>query len=343
MKSAVLYAPRDVRLEEREALDVSGDDVLVKVKACGICPTDLRKYTGASEAALPLVLGHEAAGDVYAIGPEVEEVRVDERVIVMPWWSCGRCSMCRLGKFMRCPNLVTIGGAAEDSIKVNGAFSEYVRVPERAVVKLGSEISYEEATFADPLTSALNSIERCHISIGDNVVIVGAGPLGMLHLQLAKLRGARIIVSDTIEERREEARKLGAHVVIDPQSQDPVAAVREATDGQGADAVVVAVGNAAAEKQGIHMAGNEAVVILFAGTWPATTIEIDPNEIHYTEKVITGAFGGTPEQFMRAVKLLQLKLVDVACLITHRMPLDDLGDGFEMTLDGVGMKKMVLP
>jgi 2-desacetyl-2-hydroxyethyl bacteriochlorophyllide A dehydrogenase len=315
----------------------------VRVRACGICPTDLRKYAGKSGARLPLVLGHEPAGDVISVGPDVESVGEGDRVCLMPWWPCGRCATCRLGQFIQYPDLTSIGGAAEKSVMVDGAFSECMKIPERAVIELDPGVSYEAATFADPLTSALNSIERCRIPIGGDAVIVGAGPLGMMHLQLAKLRGAKIIVSDTIAERREMVLDLGAHEIIDPAETDPVEAVRELTGGEGADAVVVAVGSKEAEEQAVGMLRNNGVVSIFAGTYPATTIEVDPNDIHYTEKVVTGAFAGSPEQFTRAVKLISVGLVDVEALITHRMPLDNLDEGFEMTLEGVGMKKMILP
>lgn len=344
MKTAVLYGPRSIEIEERDVGEVGGDDVLVSVKACGICPTDLRKYTGMSTSAkFPLVLGHEPAGDVLAVGPNVQSVGDGDRVCVIPWWPCGRCATCRLGRFVQCPNLASIAGSVESSVMVDGAFSEYVRVPERALIRIGQEVSYEAATFGDPLTAALNSIERCHIPMGSDVVIVGAGPLGMMHVQLAKLQGARIIVSDMMADRRNMALVLGAHEVVDPVQADPVEAVHELTDGEGAAAVIVTVGNKDAEEQAVGMLADNGVLILFAGTYPATTIAVDPNDVHYTQKVITGAFAGSPEQFVRAVKLITMGLVDVEALITHRLPLDDLVEGFDMTLNGVGMKKVIVP
>ena len=254
MKTAVLYGARDLKIEERAVPDVGGDDVLVQVRACGICPTDLRKYTGKStRATFPLVLGHEAAGDVLAVGRDVQSVGEGERVAIIPWWPCGRCATCRLGRFIQCPNIASIGGSVEHSVMVDGAFSDCVRVPERAVIRIGPEVSYEAASFGDPLSCALNSIERCRIPIGSDVVIVGAGPLGLMHVQLARLQGARIIVSDTDAKRREMARTLGAHEVVDPAEVDAVEAVRELTDGEGAAAVIVAVGNKAAEEQAVGM------------------------------------------------------------------------------------------
>jgi L-iditol 2-dehydrogenase len=343
MKSAVLYGARDLRFEERAVPEAGADDVVVRVRACGVCPTDLRKYTGRStRARFPLVLGHEAAGDVVAVGPDVQGVGEDDRVGVIPWWPCGRCATCRLGRFIQCPDIASIGGSVERSVMVDGAFSEYVRVPERAILRIGPEVSYEAASFVDPLSCALNSIELCRIPIGGDVVIVGAGPLGMMHVQLAKLQGARIIVSAKHADRREMARALGAHELIDPVEADPIDAVRELTDGEGAAAVVVAVGDPAAEEQAVSMLADNGVLVLFAGTYPPTTIAVDPNDVHYTQKVITGAFASTPEQFVRTVKLMSTGLIDVEALVTHRLPLDDLGEGFELTLDGVGMKKMIV-
>jgi L-iditol 2-dehydrogenase len=344
MKSAVLYGAHDLKIEERDVPEVGGDEVLVRVRACGLCPTDLRKFTGKStKARFPLVLGHEPAGDVLAVGPEVESLGQGDRVAINPWWPCGRCVTCRVGRFIQCPNLSSIGGSVEHSEMVDGAFSEYVRVPERACVRIGPDVSYEAATFGDPLACTLNSIERCRIPMGSDVVIVGGGPLGMMHVLLAKLQGARIILSDTHEERRDMALKLGANEVIDPKAVDPVEAVRELTEGEGAAAVIVAVGNRDAEEQGVSMLAANGVLILFAGTYPPTTIAVDPNDVHYTEKVITGTFACTPEQFVRTVKLISTGLVDVEPLITHRLGLDDLGEAFQLTLDRVGMKKMIIP
>lgn len=343
MLSAVLEAPRNIQIREFENPTPRGDDVIVRIRACGICPTDVRKYTGASKVQLPLVLGHEAAGDVAEVGPEVRSIKVGDRVIVMPSWSCGRCGACRIGDFIHCEQLTSIGGAAEHSRMVAGAFSELVRVPERAIVSLEGDLDYEEAIFADPLTSTLNDIERCQIRLGDDVVIVGAGPMGLLHLMLAKLRGARVIVSDPIAERRERALAMGAAETIDSQAEDPVAAVQRLTRGSGAAAVIVAVGNPKAEEMAMGMAGPGGRISFFAGTWPPTTIAVDPNELHYTQRILTGAFGGSVEQFLRTVKLLESRLVDVRPLITHRLSLNQLQEGFEMTLQGEGLKKVVVP
>jgi L-iditol 2-dehydrogenase len=342
MKAAVLHGTRDLRIDERDTPTIEGDQVLVRVRACGICPTDLRKFSGRSRAKLPLVLGHESAGEVVEVGPDVVAVRDGDRAAVKPFWHCGRCAPCGLGRFLQCRNLSSIGGSVESSAMIDGAFSEYVRVPERAIIKIGPEVSFEAATFGDPLCAALNSIERCRIPMGGDAVIIGAGPLGMMHLQLAKLQGARVIVSDNHEERREMALRLGAHEVIDPREVDAVEAVRELTDGEGAGAVIATAGNKAAEEQAIAMLASGGTMCIFAGTYPPTTIDVDPNDVHYTEKVITGAFAGSPEQFLRAVRLISYGLVDVEALVSHRFALDDLLEGFELTLDGVGMKKMVL-
>jgi L-iditol 2-dehydrogenase len=343
MRAVVFYGAHDMRLEEVPLPVVPPDWALVRVRACGICPTDLRKFTGSSQVPVPIILGHEAAGDIVEIGDNPKDLKPGDRVAVNPGIFCYQCYYCQRGLYMRCEHEIAIGGAAESGDKIQGAFSQYLTVPTQTLVPLTDHVSYAEATFGDPLAAALNSIRRRSIDILDSVVIVGAGPLGLLHVQLAQLRGAEIMVSEPVAARRELALRYGAHHVIDPTGEDAVARVRALTGGRGADVVIVAVGSPKAEEEAIHMAGKGGMVSFFAGTYPSTHLNVDPNELHYTEKEITGAFAHAPYQFEDAVKLMEMGMVDVSSLISHVLPLSDTVHGFQDTLQAVGLKKVVDP
>jgi len=334
LKAALLYGPGDFRIEEIPKHHVEGDEVLIRVKACGVCPGDLRPYLGIKSLwppKYPLLLGHEVAGVVEEVGESVKWVNVGDRVAVDMIIRCGKCHYCLIGK----DNLCERRGA------FIGGFAEYTKAPERNVFKIPSSLSFEEATLAEPLACCINSIEKLDVHYGDNVVIIGAGPLGLLHLQLLKLKGANVIVSEILDERLKVAEKLGADALINPSEVDAEAKVKELTEGRGADGVVVAVGNKKAIEQGIRMAGKLARVVLFGAIWPPTEISLDPNLLHYKEIILTGVHGRTLKQFYTAVKLLSTKKVIVKPLITHVYPLESIREAFEAAARRLGLKVVV--
>ncbi|HEX2186514.1 MAG TPA: zinc-binding dehydrogenase, partial [Chloroflexota bacterium] len=209
--------------------------------------------------------------------------------------------------------------------------------------RLPEHVSFEEAAFCEPLACVINGNEMTPMRLGDDVVIVGAGPIGLMHLQLARNRGARVIVSDPIAARLEVARKLGAHDVIDASSTDAVARVKELTEGRGADAVIVAVGAGEPVRQGLEMAAINGRVNFFAGTYPPVELPFDPNLVHYRQLLVTGSHDFTPHHFSTALKLIQYRIVNVETLISHRFTLDAVRDAFEVAASRGGLKAMVLP
>jgi len=348
MKAARLYGIRDLRVEDVASPDPGPGEAMIRIHSCGVCPSDLRSYLGARSSAgptsLPRTPGHEWAGIVVALGGPAANshdgdqaapaIKVGDRVVADWRYVCGQCYQCRRGVFNYCENLRR---------GVRGGFAEYGVAPLSQLRVIPDNVSFEEASFCEPLACILNAHSYTQITVGNDAVIVGAGPIGLMHLQLARNRGARVIVSDPIASRLEKARELGAHDVIDASATDPVARVLALTEGRGADAVIVAVGAPEPIRQGLAMATINGWVNFFAGTYPPQELPVDPNLIHYKQLRVTGSHDFTPHNFSTALKLIQFGIVRVAPLISHRFELDAVRDAFETTAGRHGLKSMVLP
>ena len=334
MKAARLYGVRDLRVEEAPDPEPGPGDLLIDIKACGVCPSDLRAYQGTriNPAQLPRTPGHEWAGVVIGMGEGVTGFSIGDRVV--PDWRvvCGRCFNCRRGVFNYCTNLRHI----------RGGFCTRGISPATNVRVIPEHVSFEQAAFCEPLACVINGSQACRIGIGDDVAIVGCGPIGLQHLQLAKAQGARIIAVDLDPKRLDKARALGAHDLVRVGDGDPVERVKALTEGRGVDAAIVAVGDVRAAKQGIAMAGLNGRVQLFAGTYPSQEMPLDPNVIHYGQLFVTGSHDFTPYHFTTALKLISYHIVDVETLISHRFLLDQITDAFETTGTRAGLKTMVL-
>jgi len=334
LKAARLYGVRDLRVEEVPDPEPGPGDLLIDIKACGVCPSDLRAYQGTriNPAQLPRTPGHEWAGIVVGVGEGVTGFAVGDRVV--PDWRvvCGKCFNCRRGVFNYCTNLKHI----------RGGFCTLGVAPASNVRLIPAHVSFEQAAFCEPLACVINGSQACRIGIGDDVAIVGCGPIGLQHLQLAKAQGARIIACDLDPKRLEKAKQLGAHDLVAVGEGDPVERVKALTEGRGVDAAIVAVGDVRAAKQGIMMAGLNGRVQLFAGTYPSQEMPLDPNIIHYGQLFVTGSHDFTPHHFTTALKLISYGIVDVKTLISHRFPLERITDAFETTGTRAGLKTMVL-
>lgn len=342
MKSARLYGVRDLRVEEMPDPAPGVGEALIRIHACGVCPSDLRAYlnppSNTSTMSLPRTPGHEWTGVVVALGepdatdPLAGSITVGQRVVADWRYVCGRCYQCRRGVFNYCENLQR---------GVRGGFAGYGIAPLSQLRVVPDHVSFEEASFSEPLACVIQAHDYTAIKLGDDVVIVGAGPIGLLHLQIALRRGGRVIISDPIAARLEKARELGAHDLIDASATDPVARVKELTNGRGADAVIVAVGGAVPIGQGVAMAAINGWVNAFAGTYPAAEMQLDPNIIHYRQIRFTGSHDFTPHHFTTALKLIEHGIVRVTPLISHRFALDDVREAFETTANRRGLKSMV--
>lgn len=337
MLAAQLHGPRDLRIDEVEIPPLGDDDVLVRVAECGICPSDVRSYLGirrgGSAPRYPRRIGHEWAGVIAAVGARVQAFRPGDRVAGSWRAPCGLCHHCRSGASQYCQDL--------QRERVVGGFAQFARVPQANVWKIPDWLSLEAATFCEPLACVVHGQEVLGIKPGDDVVVVGAGPIGQLHVQVAKAMGARVIAVDMIERRLEIARSLGADEIIVSGQEETLERVRALTGGKMADAVVVAASAVAAVEAGLQLLTIGGRMNIFAGIWPPGEIRLDPNVIHYRQLVLTGTHDYNSRHFTVACKLLANGTVRTEAMISHHLDLQSLREGFEIVAGQRGNKVMV--
>ena len=334
MKAAWIHAPLDVRIGDTEVPSIDDSKALIKIKTCGVCPSDVRVYTGARKnATYPRIAGHEWTGEIVEVGKAVKGFAPGERVVADWRVICGECYYCRRGIFNYCSNM----GRGE----MKGGFCEYGYAPARNLRKIPDAVSFEEASFTEPLACCLNGANNSNIRTGDDVVVVGTGQIGLMHVQLAKHLGGRVIACDTIQSRLEKAKEVGADDLINVSEGNPVEAVHDLTEGRGANVVIVAASATKAAETGLEMAGICGTVNFFAGFYPSNPITVDPNLIHYKQLNVTGSHDFTPHDFTTALKLIAHGTVNVKTLISHRLPLDEIKQGFDTVIDLAGVKVMM--
>ncbi len=320
MRSAVFYGKHDLRIEEHEMPAVGPKDVLIRVKACGVCGTDVHIYEGdkgAAEVTPPTILGHEFSGIVEEVGEAVMDYRPGDRVCVDPNCYCGACTPCRSGVAHYCEHMVGYGTT------VNGGFAEYCAVNERQVYRLGERTSFEQGAMAEPVACCLHGIDMCRIQPGSQAVVIGGGMIGLLMLQLAKLEGAaKVALLEPVEEKRLVAAKLGADVCIDPLQED----VKEQLHKAGftwVNTVIECVGRPATIEQAIDIAGNKAVVMMFGLTKPDETIAVKPFEIFKKELELKASYIN-PYTQKRALDLIDTGRLDVSSMVYGTYGLEKL-------------------
>ena len=334
MKAAVLKGIEDLEIREvdRPAPACKSGEILIKTEACAICKTDVKMFhVGHRDLRLPRVLGHEVAGTIVEVGGGVNKLKEGDRVQVAPGLPCGSCPFCTSGIPNMCNDMKIIG------FHCDGGFAEYMVVPANgvrngSVNKIPEALSFEEASLAEPIACCINAQELCRIKIGDVVVIFGAGPIGHLHAQLSwDLGASKVFIVENSAKRITFAEKIGADALIDPTEIDPVDAVRALTNGIGADVVIPACSSPEVPVQGIKMLKKRGRIVFFSGLpQKHEHISVDHNLIHYKEIQIFGAYGCTSDQNRRALEMLETKRIDVSYLISHRIPLAKILDGFEM-------------
>jgi L-iditol 2-dehydrogenase len=342
MKAAMLYGVKDLRIEDIDMPKVNYGEILVKVKAATTCGTDLKIYQrGYVEGVikLPTVFGHEWAGDVVEVGEGVSFLKNGMRVRGGNSSPCLRCYMCQRGKFNLC----------EDMMWLWGAYAEYIKVPQRIVMlntqEIPARVAYEEAAITEPLACVLHGVEEAEVKLGDKVAIVGAGPIGLLHLLTVKKMGAgRIMISDTVDERLQLAHRLGADEIINAKQTDTAEATKKLTDGYGADVVIEAIGLPATWEQALRMVRKGGTVLEFGGCPPGTEIRVGTEQLHYGETTVMGAFHTTPAHFKKALNLIASGTINVKPLITNRMKLDNIRQAFEtLTTSKTDIKIAISP
>ena len=343
MKAGVLLSVNDVSYTTIADPKLETGDMLVKVKAATVCGTDIRILRGKKTIGIryPSVLGHEFAGVVANAGGNTQYA-VGQAVCVCPQFACGHCEYCIRGAENLCRNMTAMG------YEIDGAFAEYVRIPAFGV-KSGNVfavpkgLSFEEAALAEPLACVMNGQERVGIKMGDTVAVLGAGPIGILHIKLARLSGARmIIVSEPNPLRRDAALRVGADLAIDPTTDDLFARVKSLTGGLGVDVAIVAIGVPSLANDAIRLVSHRGRVSLFAGFTKGVQAELDVNAIHYNELVITGSFGLTRVLFERALSMIASGQLEMKSLLTHRFGLSDIKIALDTAEQGSAIKVAVL-
>ena len=322
MKSAVFYGKHDLRVEEHEMPKVGPKDVLIQVKACGVCGTDVHIYEGdkgAAEVTPPTILGHEFSGVIAEVGSEVTNYKAGDRVCIDPNCYCGACEPCRSGVVHYCEHMIGYGTT------VNGGFAEYCAVNERQVYKLGDNTSFEQGAMTEPVACCLHGMDMCEIRPGHQVVVIGGGMIGLLMLQLSRLAGAaKVALLEPVESKREVGKKLGADICIDPIHEDVKARLKE-VGMTWVNTVIECVGRPSTIEQAIDIAGNKAVVMMFGLTKPDETISVKPFEIFRKELVLKASYIN-PYTQKRALDLIDSGRLDVSSMVYEVADLDELAD-----------------
>lgn len=332
MRAMWLLEPGRFELRQQLVYGLGPEEVLVQIAYCGICPWDVRVYSGKKSVPLPRVMGHEASGRIAKLGESVKHLEAGQRVMADFIIKCGACTNCRRGRSNRClrPQFP------------NGAYADFAVVPSQNIHPIHNQTtSFKAAAFTEPLSCVVRGQKMLQLSPGEVELVIGAGPIGLMHMQVAKLFGAKVIVADLIQERLELAKKLGADLVYDNSKGNLKKIVMDVTGGRGTDAAVVTVGLSPVVVQAAQCLAEGGRLNIFAGIYPVAPLEIDPNLIHYKELVITGSADSTPEDMHYALEYIQRGQVEVEALISHLLPLEDLQRGFEIVLNRQGLKVMV--
>jgi L-iditol 2-dehydrogenase len=338
MRVAMYYSNQDVRLEEVPTPQIGPGEVLMRVEASGICGTDLLEWYRLHKA--PLVLGHEVAGVIAAVGEGIEKYKEGDRICAAHHVPCNTCHYCLSGHHTVCDTLRRTNFDP-------GGFAEYLRLPrinvEQGIFPLPDEVSFEEATFVEPLACVLRGQRLAHLQPGQSVLVIGSGLAGLLHIQLARASGAcSIIATDVVDYRLEAALKFGADVAIQAKEYNPDY-LRRAVDGRLADFVVICNGATSAINQALDSVERGGTVLFFAPTEPGVIVPISVNNLFWRNEItLTSSYGGSPVDYAAALELIQAGKIHVREMITHRLGLAETGLGFQLVARAQDSLKVII-
>lgn len=345
MIAAIYKGIGNMVVEDVPTPSIQDGELLVKVKVCAICGGDLRTFHhGHAAIKPPIILGHEFAGEIVAVGAGVDRYAVGDRVIVAPGIGCGHCSYCLSGNQHLCYHRLTLGH------QYHGGFAEFVRIPAIAVQAgnvnlIPDSVDYLSATLAEPLACVINGQEAMQIQLGDTVAVIGTGPIGIMHAELARSRGAgKVFLINRSQPRLDRARPLGYDAYISSQKDDAVQRVLELTDGMGANVVIVTAGSEAAMQMGLAMTGKMGKVSFFAGLpKDKPQVTIDANFLHYRQITIYGTFSSAPRHNALAIEMIRSGKLNVDYLLTHAVSLQHINEGLQLVEKQAGMRIVVVP
>ena len=326
MRVARYYSNHDVRLEEVAVPEIGPDEALLRVEASGICGSDVMEWYRRDK--VPLVLGHEVGGVLEAVGKGVERFKPGDRVTAAHHVPCNSCHYCLNGNHTVCD---TLRQTSFDP----GGFAEYLRLPainiDRGLFPLPGEMSFEEATFVEPIACVLRGQRRAGMKLGQAVLVIGSGIAGLLHIHLASMLGAgRVIATDVLDYRLEAARGLGAHATVQAHEDLPTR-VRDVNSGRLADVVIVCTGARSAVQQALGSVERGGTILFFAPTDPGASFPISINDLFWrTDLTLTTSYAGSPADYAAALELIRAGSMRIGDMITHRLGLEDAGLGFHM-------------
>ncbi len=338
MKAAYYYSNDDIRVVDIPIPEIGTGDVLVKMEACGVCGSDILEWYRKPRA--PMYFGHEVTGVVVGAGERVKLFKPGNRVFVHHHVPCFVCHYCQRGNYTMCP---TYHSSSLDP----GGFAEFVRIPainvERGMLKLPPEISFEEGALIEQISCCLRGLNKSGLQQGDTVLVIGTGFAGLVHIQLAKLLGAGIVIaSDLIDYRLDKAKKFGADYIINPKKENPEARIREINQGRLADIVVVTPASTAVIKQAIDLADKGSTVYIFGPTSPEETLSIIPHTLFFSEITIMASYSSYIAETTVTLGYIKRKQIDCPELITHRFSLDNIGEAIRVVVKGEKSLKVVV-
>jgi threonine dehydrogenase-like Zn-dependent dehydrogenase len=344
LKAAVFLGPGNIRIEDRAEPRIEENEILMRIKATSVCGTDLR-ISKFGHFKIPQgerrVLGHELAGEIVQVGSSVKGYSEGMRITVSPNIGCGLCQFCREGYNQMCPDYEAFG------ISLDGGFEEFMKVPSIAIrggniFPIPDHISFEEASLIEPLSCCYNAFKVLKTSSADEVLVIGAGPIGALHVQLSRIAGAKqIMVADIRKERLDKIKEFGADVMIDTGTKDLKTEVMRATGGRGADVIITACSVPEIQSQSIELLATHGRVNFFGGLGQNVQVPLDTNSIHYKGLHLMGTTGSSNSDYFNALSLVAGGRANLRKIISATFSLADITKAFEHAASGDGLKALI--
>ncbi|MDD4146322.1 MAG: alcohol dehydrogenase catalytic domain-containing protein [Clostridia bacterium] len=346
MDAVVLRAPNEFEVEKVEKPACPKDGLVLKVMAVGLCGSDVRTFGfGHPKVTLPHTIGHEVTGTVEEVGKEVTKFKVGDRVVVNPIIPCGECAYCKMGLGNQCSNLIVVG------TQIPGGYAQYVAIPKLAlendcVLKISADLAFEYAPLAETLSSVISAQKYAGVGAGDTVVIIGSGPIGCLHSEVAKIRGAKkVIISEISDSRLDIARNFTAiDVFVNPLKENLQEVILKETNALGADVVICANPVGKTQEQAFELVRSRGKIIFFGGL-PKNNchITVDSNDVHYREIAIFGAYAYVPDAFKEALEYIENGKIPSEKFVTNVLPLKKIKEGIKIIKQGLGIKIVLKP
>ncbi len=342
MRVAVFKDKGQVEIQEVEKPVPSKGEILVKIEACALCTWEQRIFKGISHVPFPFIGGHEVSGTIAEIGEEVnnERWKVGQKVAVRLLENCYECYYCRKGEHNLCE---MIGKQKNQRDKFAGprGLSEYLSISSDKLFKLDNSLDFEVGALTEPLACVIHSVERAEIEIGDDVLIIGAGVMGLFHTMMCKKRAARVIVSEVDDKRRDLAKVLGADEVFNPVEENSIEKIKQLTEGRGADIVINTTAISKVAQEAIQLVGKMGKVVFYSSQHPDNPINISPDRIHNDEITITGTVSPSISDFQKSAKLLSTKIISPEPLISKVIPFENVQKAFEEAINPENFRVIV--